>query len=338
MINKFENSAAVVFGANINGLSIINELKAKNVKNIILIDRAFHYAFLSFAPKEKIKIDYKKTDILEKTLKKLSEKYGSLVLFPTADFEIQAIFKIFDKIKDFCFIPFNEKNILQVSEKEEQYKFCEQLNIPYPKTIFVKKILDLKAIEQMNFPVIIKPSIKKDVDFQVFRNMILENIQDLKSKTDELRNLILKGVTFLVSEIIPGDGSNIYAYVAYRDKQGKIQNEWIGKKLSQFPDDFGVFASATNQAPEIVRNYGRKLFEAMNLYGIAEPEFKYDERDGKYKLMEINLRSMMWHRVGNLSGVNLQYTQWCDATGQKIERQSQNLKTKIHFLYAQYEL
>ena len=29
----------------------------------------------------------------------------------------------------------------------------------------------------------------------------------------------------------------------------------------------------------------------MNIYGIAEPEFKYDIRDDKYKLTETNLRS-----------------------------------------------
>ena len=63
---------------------------------------------------------------------------------------------------------------------------------------------------------------------------------------------------------------------------------------------------------------GRKLLNGMDIKGIAQPEFKYDFRDQKYKLMEINLRSMMWHRVGNLSGVNLQYSQYLDALGEKV--------------------
>ena len=56
----------------------------------------------------------------------------------------------------------------------------------------------------------------------------------------------------MASEIIPGDGSNIYAYVGYRSKSGKIINEWTGRKLSQYPDDFGVFSSASNEAPDDV--------------------------------------------------------------------------------------
>jgi len=54
--------------------------------------------------------------------------------------------------------------------------------------------------------------------------------------------------------------------------------------------------------------------------------------------MEINLRSMMWHRVGNRSGVHIQYTQWADALGKKVERERQNRDEKIHFVYLKHEI
>jgi predicted ATP-grasp superfamily ATP-dependent carboligase len=76
----------------------------------------------------------------------------------------------------------------------------------------------------------------------------------------------------------------------------------------------------------------------MNIYGIAEPEFKYDHRDGKYKLTEINLRSMMWHRVGNLSGVNIQYSQYLDALGKTVPHQDQLKNKNIHFVYLRHEI
>jgi len=62
---------------------------------------------------------------------------------------------------------------------------------------------------------------------------------------------------------------------------------------------------------------GRTLLNGMDIKGIAQPEFKYDSRDKKYKLTEINLRSMMWHKMGNLSGVDLHYSQYLDALGKK---------------------
>lgn len=83
---------------------------------------------------------------------------------------------------------------------------------------------------------------------------------------------------------------------------------------------------------------GRTLLEGMDIKGIAQPEFKYDSRDRKYKLMEINLRSMMWHRVGNLSGVNLQHSQYLDAIGEEINRQVQVKSRDVHFVYLKHEI
>ena len=153
-----------------------------------------------------------------------------------------------------------------------------------------------------------------------------------------MENYLSAGIRFLASEIIPGGADCIYAYVAYRDMNGEILNEWTGKKLAQYPDDFGVFASASNEAPEDVKIQGRALLNGMDIKGIAQPEFKYDTRDKKYKLMEINLRSMMWHRVGNLSGVNLQYSQYLDAMGEKVCSQVQLKNKDIHFIYLKYEI
>ena len=46
----------------------------------------------------------------------------------------------------------------------------------------------------------------------------------------------------------------------------------------------------------------------------------------------------MWHRVGNLSGVNLQFSQYLDATNEKVPRQLQNQNDVVHFIYMKHEL
>jgi len=46
----------------------------------------------------------------------------------------------------------------------------------------------------------------------------------------------------------------------------------------------------------------------------------------------------MWHRVGNLSGVNLQYSQYLDAMGEKVCSQVQIKNKDIHFIYLKYEI
>ena len=224
------------------------------------------------------------------------------------------------------------------SNKFFQYQACENIGVPYPKTICAKNKIDLDSIDGLIFPLLIKPSTRKDSTTDVFRTLYLEKIEDYLSAKNKLGGYIEKGIEFVISEFIPGDDTNIYAYTCFRSQGGKIINEWSGKKLTQYPDNYGVFCSASNQAPQEVFNQGRALVEEFNAFGIIEPEFKYDHRDGKYKLMETNFRSMMWHRTGSISGVKLHETQYNYATGRCINHYDQDVSDSIHFVLMLHEI
>lgn len=332
-----KRQCALVLGGYVNGYSIIQELHDCGVEDIVLFDYKRNIASYS----NKIKAFYyieKNSDSLKKQLLKLHENYDYIVVFPTDDLQIEMLCQIYDEVSEFCFLPVHKENSLKYQDKYEQYKACERLGIPYPATIKIETPNDLSRLESFVWPVIIKPTSRKDLTTTVFRSLILQSKQDLDGHLDELLRYVDEGISFLASEIIPGDGSNIYAYVGYRSKSGKIINEWTGRKLSQYPNDFGVFSSASNEAPEEVLIQGRMLLNGMNLYGINEPEFKYDSRDNTYKLMEINLRSGMWHRIGNRSGVHIQYTQWLDAIGEETYKEEQVKDKIIHYIYYKHEL
>jgi predicted ATP-grasp superfamily ATP-dependent carboligase len=335
MINK--KTYSLVLGGYINGYSIIRELNEKGLVNIALFDYGKSLGSKSNKINHYQSID-KSSDSLKNAILKLKMECDYIVIFPTDDLQLENLYAIYEEIKEFCFVPFNYDNVIQSLDKYVQYSFCEKYDIPYPKTQNIEIIEDLNKIEIMMFPILIKPNKRDDITTDVFRSLFLENIEEYKKNKEKLQYFINKNITFLASEFIPGDDTNIYAYVGYRTQDGKILNEWIGKKLTQYPDNFGVFSSGSNEAPNIVKEQGRKLLEIMDLKGINEPEFKYDSRDGKYKLMEINLRSMMWHRVGNLSGVNIQYTQYLDAIGEEVQNQNQNQNDRVHFVYIRYEI
>ena len=332
-----KDNCALILGGYVNGYSIIQELYEKNTNDIVLFDTSKKIGSYSNKIKNFILID-KTPESLFQQITLLHNTYKKIIIFPTDDLELENLHKIYHEIKSFCFLPFNYDNLLDCSDKRVQYSFCEKLGIPYPKTIGIDNSDDLTKIPSIQFPVLVKPTKREDLKVDVFRNLQLNNITDLEKNWQKLQHYLSLGITFIASEIIPGDGANIYAYTGYRNQNGDILNEWTGKKLSQFPDDFGVFSSASNKAPEEVLLQGRILLNGMDIKGIAQPEFKYDYRDRRYKLMEINLRSMMWHRVGNLSGVNIQYSQYLDGIGEKVKRQSQIKDKDIHFVYLKHEI
>jgi len=331
-------ACALVLGGYVNGYCIIRELYEKGVEDIILLDSIRSLASFSNKIKKFLLVQMNPISIV-RSLKDLHRNYEKIVLFPTDDHQIELLHEVYDEISSFCFIPFNNDNIVEVSSKAYQYECCDKLGIPHPISASIQTVHDLAKLRNLSYPIIIKPVKRYDIiNSRVFRSIVLRSHNDMSDCATYLKDMLRTGISFLASEVIPGDDSCIYAYVGYRSRCGSILNEWTGKKLSQYPDEFGVFSSASNQAPEIIRQQGRKLLEGMDLVGINEPEFKYDERDQKYKLTEINLRSMMWHRMGNLSGVSLQYTQYLDALSRTCKAQRQERKRHIHLVYLKHEL
>lgn len=331
------STCALVLGGYVNGYSIIKELHEKKVQEIILFDN--HKSLGSYSNKvSEFHLVNKSATELREAIFNLHKKKSYIIIFPTDDVYIELLNELYTELSKFCFIPFNNSNVINCLDKYYQYNVCENLGIPYPKTTIFQSKESLSELSSMTFPILIKPNKRYDFKEGVFRSLLLNSIEDYLAKSDLIRELLDRGIELIASELIPGDDTNIYAYVAYRSYNGKILNDWIGKKLTQYPNEFGVFSSATNEAPEIIRKQGEILLEAMNIYGIAEPEFKYDIRDDKYKLTEINLRSMMWHRLGNISGVHLQYTQYQDALGITVKKEYQQLNNPIHFVYMKHEL
>lgn len=328
---------AVVLGGYINGYSIVKELYEEGVENIALLHAGRSVAGFSN------KIDYlgtidKTPESLLKELKKLNELFEYIVPFPTDDLQVENLYCLREEIKGFCYLPLNPDTVMQSFDKYYQYGVCEKTGVPYPKTCQLNTITDLEKVDELIFPILIKPSTRVDIVQKVFRNIYIEDMAGYTANKGRLKGFIEQGVEFIASEFVPGDDTNIYAYTCYRSQDGTIQNEWTGKKLTQYPDNYGVFCSASNEATSEVLEQGRALVKALDAYGIIEPEFKYDVRDQKFKLMEVNLRSMMWHCTGKISGVRLHKSMYDYAVGNQPIKDVQNKQSTIHFVYMVHEI
>jgi predicted ATP-grasp superfamily ATP-dependent carboligase len=332
-----KDHCCVVIGGYINGYSIIQELYSHSVREIILVDFVKDISYYSNKVCSKYVIE-NNCDSLLGILNKLKYDYAKLILYPTQDVHLNYLHNIYNEILDYSYVAFNPETVIQYQDKFKQYEICEKLGIPYPKTIFCGRVCDLDLVENLLFPIIIKPVKKDNLSTNIFRNIILRNKSDLELSRKKIETLITCGNSFIISEVIPGDGSNIYAYTSFVTDNGKVLGEWTGKKLSQFPNDFGVFASAKGVKNDIITNYGRRLIKEINLWGVNEPEFKYDIRDDSYKLMEINLRPMMWHLVGHINGVSLNYYQFLYATQNSISYSTCQEYSEKHFVNIYYEL
>ena len=327
------NPVPVVMGSYVNAYNIVRELNAHSVPNITLLDDQKKFARYSKFVKHTHSFDGSRESLLA-SIRDIKCRHDYLVFYPTSDEHLNQLLDIYDEIASFSYLPFEKSKLSSLLSKENQYDICREIGVPCPSYKVIKDEKDLNKLSIMRFPLIAKPTCSGSF----FRNQIFYSYKEILKKNTQLVNFLSQGVQLLFSEIIPGDGSNIYAYTACISKHGDIVNDWVGKKLTQHPDDFGVFSSAVACDAPVVKEYGELLIKKMGVHGIVEPEFKFDSRDNRYYLMEVNLRSMMWHRVGALSGVDLHYTQWQLANAELPVKNIQDITYPQTLVYFKHEI
>jgi D-aspartate ligase len=94
----------------------------------------------------------------------------------------------------------------------------------------------------------------------------------------------------------------------------------VVRRTRQRPVDFGRSSTyvETIDLPEIEEPSERFLAE-IDYYGLVEIEYKLDERDGLFKLLDVNLRTWGYHSVGRRAGVDFPYLLFRDQIDQPVE-------------------
>ena len=75
----------------------------------------------------------------------------------------------------------------------------------------------------------------------------------------------------------------------------------------------------------------RRFFEGINYTGIGSIEFKRDDRDGKFKMIELNPRIWAQNIQATAAGVNFSYIYYMDCSGNGVDKVL-NFKENIRWL------
>lgn len=123
----------------------------------------------------------------------------------------------------------------------------------------------------------------------------------------------------MVQEIVPGGDRNLYGYLAFWGSNGE-EVCWLTKqKLRQNPPLFGDGSLQTTvDEPEVAR-LSRKLLSAFEYRGFVGVEFKRDPRDGTFRLMEINPRTVSGNQMAITAGVDFPWIGYCYLQGERVD-------------------
>ncbi len=179
--------------------------------------------------------------------------------------------------------------------KEKFYAMCDQYGLDHPATVIHRKEMGHDFELPFEAPYICKPS--NGVEYWAHPFEGNDKVFILKTR-DELDATLDKvyasgyGDSMIIQEFIPGDDSYMRVLTNYSDRNGQVKMMCLGHVLLEehTPHGLGNHAVILLEENEELCLKIKAFLEELNYVGFSNFDIKYDQRDGKYKLFEINCR------------------------------------------------
>lgn len=208
-------------------------------------------------------------------------------------------------------VPYIDKELMErLVLKENFYDICKQYDFAYPKTNLCT--FENKETFTMDFPY---PIIIKASNSVAYWNCSFPGKKKVFVAYDEAeKNAIIEAIyqssykdNLTIQEFIPGDDSYMRVLNAYVGKDGKVKLMSLGNPILEehTPEGIGSYAAIINTFDKELLDKIRHFLEDIGYIGFANFDLKLDERDGQYKLFEINLRNGRSSYYVSASGHNL---------------------------------
>lgn len=314
---------AVVIGGHVQGLGIVRMLGFQRIPVVLMDVTGYNVARFSKYCSKFIKMP---DDVFESEqkfcdfLKEKSRQHSlrDWLIFPTDDQTVAYLSRNKRELSNYYTIWTPAWNVVeQCYNKKLTYSLAEKIGIPIPESHFPDDLSDVRAIsDQLRYPVIIKPAVMHTFYARTgSKALLVHNREELEEEYYRTIKIIPPS-EIIIQEVVSGSPENLYSCGSFF-KHGDMVASITGRRSRQIPMDFGK-ASTFVELVDIdeVRSLSLRILNALGYYGLSEVEFKYDNRDGKFKLLEINPRTWKWHSIALLSGLNLPYLLYCDMNGE----------------------
>jgi D-aspartate ligase len=204
-------------------------------------------------------------------------------------------------------------------DKRLTHRHADSVGVDSPWSYFPSDRRDVAELD-CSFPLILKPTVYAGRNrFTMAKAWRADDRAALLAHYDKAVTLVGRDAV-MVQELIPGGGEAQFSYAAVWDR-GKPVASLVARRTRQFPVDFGYTSTfvETVEHPEVEAQAFRFLAD-LRFSGMAEIEFKFDARDGRTKLLDVNPRAWTWIGLGTAAGVDFPLIQWQLATGESIPR------------------
>lgn len=193
-------------------------------------------------------------------------------------------------------------------------QLLEKFGIPRPRTQLISSREQCHALPDSLFEgAILKPL--SSVDFACrhgVKGYLVESRREAAALIEQLE------LPIMLQEFIPGPPRSGYFLDGFRDRTGRTTALFGRRRLRMYPRKLGN-STLIESVP--LRDLSNAIFpleyllERISYRGVFSAEFKFDERDRTFKLIEINARPWWYVEFASRCGVDVCTMAYQDALG-----------------------
>ena len=200
-------------------------------------------------------------------------------------------------------------------DKRRFAELTERLGVPRPRTIVIRDPSDLEAIPDDG----VDTWFLKPTESQRHNRRFGTKGAFVTSRAEAAQHVRVAdaaGIDFLLQEWIPGDPDQTILLDGFVDRHGRFAAIDARRRVRMYPPRLAntccavtIPVSEVTDAIETLRT----IFKAIAFRGVFNVEFKFDARDGRHKIIEVNARPfwLIGHVAG--AGLDLTYLAYLDA-------------------------
>ena len=259
---------------------------------------------------------------LLEALLRFGSKHGRCVLVPIDDTSTVFVADHAAALRDSFLFPHVPAELCRrLSSKKELNELCRSLGIAVPEQAIPAGDDDVREFaERSLYPVVLK----RVAGWAGGENGSAPGVLIARDRQELLagyrRMASHRGPpNVLLQEYIPGGSDSIWMFDGYFDEHSECLVGFTGQKLRQCGPHTGPTTLGICRRNEEVADTTRKLAKAVGYRGIIDTGCRYDARDGRYKLLDVNPRLGSSFRlfVGD-NGLDVLRALYLDLTGQPV--------------------
>jgi len=327
------------------GYQVMRALGKRGVRSIVIYDReSEEIGRYSRYVADRIEVPcfIEQPERLLVYLLEKGRKWSGTLVIPTKDYGVEFLARYRDILSRYYIIPTPGLDVIEgILDKNVLYENARRVGIAVPEAFRPRSHQELYAFrDRITFPCLLKPGrahvFIRRFGFKMFE---IECFEQLAGVYREITgNFTCDPFGMMVCEIIPGpDSRQMVQFASYIDRSGEILASMTSRKMRQDPPRYGQGRVTKSEKITDVDEQSRRLLTELGYHGFSEIEWKYDPRDGRYKLIEINPRFIFYTALCVSCGINFPYIQYADLVRHEKIR-AHSFKENVYWVHLYKDL